>query len=50
MVGGQNQGRVVVTGVSDGLQTEIVAGLDEGEVVVERRAKPKSSLPGLFGQ
>jgi len=50
MVGGPVQERVVVTGISDGLQTEILAGLDEGEVVVEKRAKPKSSLPGLFGQ
>ncbi len=41
MVGGQAQERVVVTGISDGYQTEIVSGLKEGEVVVERRAKSK---------
>jgi multidrug efflux pump subunit AcrA (membrane-fusion protein) len=50
MVNGQAEERVVVAGISDGLQTEIVAGLKEGEVVVERRAKSTSSLPGLFGQ
>ncbi len=31
--------RTVVTGISDGFQTEIVDGLKEGEVVVEKRAR-----------
>jgi len=39
MVNGQSEERTVVTGISDGFQTEILDGLDEGEVV-ERRAKP----------
>jgi HlyD family secretion protein len=34
MVGEQVQERQVVTGTSDGLQTEIISGLDEGEIVV----------------
>jgi HlyD family secretion protein len=36
MVKGKIEERVVVTGMSDGLQTEIISGLDEGEVVVAR--------------
>ena len=50
MVNGQAEERVVVAGISDGLQTEILDGLKEGEVVVERRVKSTSSLSGLFGQ
>ncbi len=38
----QTAERKVVIGVSDGTQTEIVSGLKEGEVVVERRTKAKS--------
>jgi HlyD family secretion protein len=34
MVGEQIQERQVVTGISDGLQTEIISGLNEGEIVV----------------
>jgi macrolide-specific efflux system membrane fusion protein len=37
MVNGEIERRPVVTGISDGFETEIVAGLNEGEVVVERR-------------
>jgi len=48
MVNGQIEERGVDIGVSDGFQTEIVDGLEEGEVVMERRAKPKSSGSGLF--
>jgi len=40
MVNGQIEERTVVTGISDGYQTEIADGLEEGEMV-ERRAKPK---------
>jgi HlyD family secretion protein len=36
MVGGQIEERAVVIGLSDGYQTEIISGLDEGEVVVAR--------------
>jgi len=36
MVDEQIEERQVVTGISDGFQTEIVGGLNEGEVVVER--------------
>ena len=39
--------RPVVTGISDGFDTEIVSGLSEGDVVViETKVKP--SAPGLF--
>lgn len=51
MVGEQIEERPVVSGISDGNQTEIVAGLNEGEVVViEKQAKPQPSGGGLFGQ
>ena len=39
MIDEQIEERVVVIGISDGYQTEILAGLEEGEMV-ERRAKP----------
>ena len=39
MVNEEIEERPVVTGISDGFETEIVDGLDEGEVVVERRGK-----------
>ena len=49
MIDGQVQERVVVTGISDDTHTEIVEGLQEGDVVVqETRAKPESSGPGFF--
>ena len=49
MINEQVQERPVVTGISDGLQTEIISGLGEGEtVVIEVRVKPKSSMPGFF--
>ncbi len=41
MVNGQTEERTVVTGISDGLQTETIDGLKEGEVVLERRTAPK---------
>ncbi|MFC2014062.1 efflux RND transporter periplasmic adaptor subunit [Chloroflexota bacterium] len=51
MIGEQVEERSVVIGVSDGYQTEIVDGLDAGEVVViERRVKSETSGGGLFGQ
>jgi multidrug efflux pump subunit AcrA (membrane-fusion protein) len=47
MVNGQIEQRSVVTGISDGLQTEISDGLDEGEmVVVKKPATPKSGGMG----
>ncbi len=46
MVNEEIEERPVVTGISDGYQTEIVDGLNEGEVVVERRAKPKPTGMG----
>lgn len=51
MVNGQIEVRAVVTGISDGLQTEIVEGLREGETVLEKRAGSKSvnSTGSLFG-
>ncbi len=39
MVNEQIEERTVITGISDGFQTEILDGLEEGEVVVGRRAK-----------
>ena len=39
MVNEQIEERPVVIGISDGFDTEIVDGLNEGEVVVERRAR-----------
>ena len=40
MVKGESEWRAVVIGISDGFETEIVDGLNEGEVVVvERRAR-----------
>jgi len=39
MVNEQIEERAVVTSISDGFQTEIVDGLEEGEVVIERRAR-----------
>ncbi len=36
MVGGENEERAVTVGISDGFQTEIIDGLEEGEVVVGR--------------
>lgn len=48
MVNGRIEPRVVVTGISDGFQTEIVKGLNQGEmVVVERKVKP-TERGGLF--
>lgn len=49
-VGGEREERVVVIGVSDGFQTEILSGLSEGEVVVESRSTSESLGLGLFGQ
>ncbi len=50
MVNGQSETRAVITGVSDGLQTEIKEGLKEGEQVIEKRASTNSSdASGLFG-
>lgn len=45
---GETETRPVVTGISNGLQTEITSGLSEGEtVVIEIRVKPRSGM-GLF--
>jgi len=47
MVNEEIEERAVVTGISDGFDTEIVDGLSEGDVVViETKVKP--SAPGLF--
>ena len=47
MVNEEIEERPVVTGISDGFDTEIVDGLSEGDVVViETKVKP--SAPGLF--
>ena len=50
MVDEQIQEQSVVVGISDGYQTEIVAGLHEGElVVIETSAKPEPSGGFFFG-
>ena len=50
MVNEQIEQRSVVTGISDGFQTEILDGLDEGEVVLVGRQPRSKSGPGfLFG-
>jgi len=48
VIDGNTEERAVVTGVSDGFDIEIVEGLREGDVIVERRAKPKQTGPGFF--
>ena len=49
MVGEQIEQRPVVVGISDGFQTEIIDGLEEGEmVVIEIRAEPEPSGGGGF--
>lgn len=51
MVNEQIQEMPVIIGISDGFQTEIISGLDEGgTVVIETRAKSEPSVPGLFSQ
>jgi HlyD family secretion protein len=47
MVNGKAETRTVVTGVSDGLQTEIIGGLQEGDEVIERRTQSSSGM-GMF--
>jgi HlyD family secretion protein len=47
MSDGQIETRTIVTGISDGLQTEVLEGLSEGETVVERRTQSSAS-GGLF--
>ncbi len=49
MVGEEIEERSVVVGITDGFQTEIVSGLEEGEVVVvERQAGSESRRGFLF--
>lgn len=45
-VDGKDQVQVVATGISDGLQTEITGGLQEGDTVVVERAS--QSMGGFF--
>jgi HlyD family secretion protein len=44
----QTEVRKVTTGLSDGFQTEILSGLEEGEVIIERRSRSGTSTPGFF--
>jgi len=48
MVGEQIEERAVVIGVSDGFNTEIVTGLREGDVVIEKRSISKQTGSGFF--
>ncbi len=45
-IDGKNAEQVVTAGITDGVQTEIVSGLKEGDTVVVERAS--SASPGLF--
>ena len=45
-IDGKNEEQVVTAGITDGVQTEIVSGLKEGDTVVVERAN--SASPGLF--
>lgn len=45
-IDGTDQAKVVTTGISDGLQTEITGGLKEGDTVVVERAS--QSMGGFF--
>ena len=47
MVNEQIEERPVVIGISDGFDTEIISGLQEGEMVITR-VKRETSTPGLF--
>jgi len=48
---GQTEERRVITGISNGLDTEIISGISEGEtVVVETRIKKKEEGGSFFGQ
>lgn len=50
MVGGQPEKRYVTKGLSDGIFTEIVAGLAKGDVVSVPIMGPRGSgVPGYFG-
>jgi RND family efflux transporter MFP subunit len=44
----QTEIRQVTTGLSDGFQTEILSGLEEGEFIIERRSRSGTSAPGFF--
>jgi len=46
LVNGKNEERVITPGVSDGVQTEVLKGLQEGDTVVVRTASQSAS--GLF--
>ena len=46
----QTQERSVVIGISDGLQTEVLNGLSEGEIVMVKKQAKSQSSGLLFGQ
>jgi HlyD family secretion protein len=46
MVNGKAEEKAVTTGISDGIQTEILQGLAEGDTVIVERSS--QSTPGLF--
>lgn len=50
IVGGPSEERQVTIGISDGFETEIVDGLDEGAVVIVELPTESNSGAGLFGQ
>ena len=40
--------RAVIIGISDGFETEVIDGLEEGDIVVEKRTRSQTAAPGLF--
>lgn len=48
-VGEKIEERAIATGISDGINTEIVSGLQEGEVVVVEKQQPAQTGGSLFG-
>ncbi|OGO36730.1 MAG: hypothetical protein A2147_01185 [Chloroflexi bacterium RBG_16_57_8] len=46
MIGDQPQEKEIAVGISDGIQIEVLSGLQEGETIVVERASQQS--PGLF--
>lgn len=48
MVDGQQQPRVVTLGATDGVMTEVISGLQEGDVVIVNILKGPSTKPGTF--
>ncbi|MBI4296351.1 MAG: efflux transporter periplasmic adaptor subunit, partial [Chloroflexi bacterium] len=46
---GQTEERAIVVGISDGLQSEVLSGLSEGDMVIVE-TRPRSGTGGFLGQ